>query len=94
MGHHRNHDVYAHIFPTKRHWKGKSRMEDIDSGLQALIDVVKGGGIQSIAVPPLGSGNGGLDWNEVRPRIEKPLPCCRMSVSCFTNLKGHRQLVK
>ena len=61
---------YIINFPTKRHWKGKSRMKDIDSGLKALIDVVKIHGIQSIAVPPLGSGNGGLDWNEVKPRIE------------------------
>ena len=57
-------------FPTKNHWKGKSRIEDIESGLQALVEEVKKLGIQSIAVPPLGCGNGGLNWNEVRPLIE------------------------
>ena len=57
-------------FPTKRHWKGKSKIEDIKSGLNALIAVIKQENIQSIAVPPLGCGNGGLDWNEVRPLIE------------------------
>lgn len=61
---------YVINFPTKRHWKGKSRMEDIDSGLVALIDEVGRLGIKSIAVPPLGCGNGGLDWRAVRPRIE------------------------
>jgi O-acetyl-ADP-ribose deacetylase (regulator of RNase III) len=57
-------------FPTKRHWKGKSRMEDIEAGLPALIAAVQEYGIRSVAVPSLGCGNGGLDWNEVRPRIE------------------------
>ncbi len=57
-------------FPTKRHWKGKSRIEDIESGLQSLVEEVKKLGIKSIAVPPLGCGNGGLNWNEVRPLIE------------------------
>ena len=57
-------------FPTKRDWRGKSRIEDIKSGLRALIADVRTLGIRSIAVPPLGCGNGGLDWREVRPLIE------------------------
>ncbi|MEQ8393720.1 MAG: macro domain-containing protein [Gammaproteobacteria bacterium] len=60
-------------FPTKRHWRGKSRMEDIDSGLRALVDEVKSRGIRSVAIPPLGSGLGGLNWNDVRSRIEEAL---------------------
>ncbi|MBA2664187.1 MAG: macro domain-containing protein [Bradymonadaceae bacterium] len=56
-------------FPTKRHWKGKSRLEDIDAGLVDLVRQVHELGIRSIAIPPLGSGNGGLDWSVVRPRI-------------------------
>ncbi len=56
-------------FPTKRHWKGKSRMEDITTGLTDLVDFVRKEGIRSIAIPPLGCGNGGLDWEEVRPKI-------------------------
>jgi len=62
---------YIINFPTKRHWKGKSKMEDIDTGLKALLADVKRLGIKSIAVPPLGCGLGGLRWSEVRPRIEK-----------------------
>lgn len=60
-------------FPTKRHWRGKSRMEDIDSGLKALVEEIRTRGIRSIAIPPLGSGLGGLNWAEVRPRIEAAL---------------------
>lgn len=60
-------------FPTKRHWKGKSRIEDIESGLRALVEEVSTRGIHSIAIPPLGSGLGGLRWDEVRPRIEAAL---------------------
>lgn len=61
---------YIINFPTKRDWRAKSRMEDIRSGLDALVEDVRRLGIRSIAVPPLGCGLGGLDWNEVRPLIE------------------------
>jgi O-acetyl-ADP-ribose deacetylase (regulator of RNase III) len=60
-------------FPTKRHWKGKSRMADIESGLQALAHEITARNIRSIAVPPLGSGLGGLNWADVRPLIETAL---------------------
>ena len=60
-------------FPTKRHWRGKSRMEDIDSGLKALVDEIRTRGIRSIAIPPLGSGLGGLNWADVCPRIVEAL---------------------
>ena len=58
-------------FPTKRHWRGKSLIEDIDAGLDALVEEVRRLKIASIAVPPLGCGNGGLRWSDVRPRIHK-----------------------
>jgi O-acetyl-ADP-ribose deacetylase (regulator of RNase III) len=61
---------YVINFPTKRHWRGKSRMDDIDAGLKALVQEVRERGIRSIAIPPLGCGLGGLRWDEVRPRIE------------------------
>ncbi|NJL28206.1 MAG: macro domain-containing protein [Thermoanaerobaculia bacterium] len=61
---------YVINFPTKRHWRGNSRLEDIEAGLAALVEEVKKKGIRSVAIPPLGSGLGGLDWRQVRPRIE------------------------
>ena len=64
---------YIISFPTKQHWRDKSRMEDIDSGLKALADAITKHGIRSIAIPALGSGLGGLQWGEVRPRIEAAL---------------------
>jgi O-acetyl-ADP-ribose deacetylase (regulator of RNase III) len=64
---------YIINFPTKRHWRGKSRIEDIKSGLNALAIEIRERNIRSIAVPPLGSGLGGLDWADVRPMIENAL---------------------
>jgi O-acetyl-ADP-ribose deacetylase (regulator of RNase III) len=64
---------YIINFPTKRHWRGKSRMEDIEAGLKALVDTIRRYNIRSIAIPPLGSGLGGLDWPEVKRRIEAAL---------------------
>lgn len=60
---------YIINFPTKRHWRQKSRIEDIRMGLSALVREVQTRGIQSIAIPPLGCGNGGLAWAEVKPLI-------------------------
>ena len=65
--------LYIINFPTKRHWRGKARMEDIDSGLKALAKEISTRNIQSIAIPPLGSGLGGLNWSQVRPLIENRL---------------------
>lgn len=64
---------YIVNFPTKRHWRGRSRIEDIEAGLGALRDVLREKHIRSVAIPPLGSGLGGLDWKKVRPRIEQAL---------------------
>ena len=60
---------YIINFPTKRHWRGKSKIEDIESGLTALVESVKQFNIKSIAIPPLGCGNGGLNWKQVKPMI-------------------------
>lgn len=62
---------YIINFPTKKHWKGKSRLEDIEAGLKNLIEVIKIYKIKSIAMPPLGCGNGGLSWSDVKPLIQK-----------------------
>lgn len=60
-------------FPTKRHWRGKSRIEYIEQGMAALVSEIRARDIESIAIPPLGSGLGGLDWRQVRPLIERAL---------------------
>jgi len=60
---------YIINFPTKGHWKSRSKIDDIQAGLVDLIAVIRELRIKSIAVPPLGCGNGGLDWREVEPRI-------------------------
>lgn len=57
-------------FPTKKHWRNPSRLEWVREGLDDLVRVVRELGIRSIAIPPLGCGNGGLEWRHVRPMIE------------------------
>lgn len=60
-------------FPTKDHWRNKSKLEFIELGLETLVDIIKKENINSISIPPLGCGNGGLNWEDVRPLIEKKL---------------------
>jgi O-acetyl-ADP-ribose deacetylase (regulator of RNase III) len=68
---HRPH--YIINFPTKDHWRSRSRLADIDAGLDDLRRVLAEVHISSIALPPLGCGLGGLRWSDVRPRIERAL---------------------
>lgn len=71
-----NRSRYPHYvinFPTKRDWRSKSRIEDIEVGMQALVEEIRFRGIRSIALPPLGSGLGGLEWDQVRPVMEDAL---------------------
>jgi len=70
-------------FPTKGHWKGRSKLEDIEAGLQSLVKDVKRLNIISLALPPLGCGHGGLVWEDVYPMIVKAfnaLPAVRVVV--------------
>lgn len=60
-------------FPTKQHWRAKSKMEWIDQGLVDLRRFILENHVKSIAIPPLGAGNGGLDWQDVKPKIEAAL---------------------
>lgn len=60
-------------FPTKGHWRYPSQIEWIERGLADLVRFIKEKEIRSIAIPPLGSGNGGLDWSDVRPLIESAM---------------------
>lgn len=60
-------------FPTKQHWRSPSKMEWIDAGLADLRRFILETDVRSIAIPPLGAGNGGLDWAKVKLRIEAAL---------------------
>jgi O-acetyl-ADP-ribose deacetylase (regulator of RNase III) len=60
-------------FPTKKDWRHPTKLEWVSSGLVALNEVIREKRIKSIAIPPLGCGNGGLDWDVVRPLIEKSM---------------------
>lgn len=65
-------------FPTKEHWRSKSKVEHIKAGLEEFVKIYTSERIESIAFPMLGCGNGGLDWeNQVKPLMEEylePLP--------------------
>lgn len=64
---------YIINFPTKRHWRSPSSIEDVKAGLNALAEEIRQRHIKSIALPALGCGNGGLDWGEVLPAIRSAL---------------------
>ncbi len=76
-------------FPTKDHWRAKSELEYISKGLDALVSDIKKYRIKSIALPPLGCGNGGLDWNTVRPMmLERLSELEDVKVSIYGPLEG------
>ncbi len=64
---------YIINFPTKKHWRHPSRIEYVTSGLRDLRRVLEEKRVRSVALPPLGCGNGGLEWEQVRTEIEKAL---------------------
>ncbi len=64
---------YLVNFPTKAHWRAKSKISYVEDGLDALAEAIQEYGIKSIAIPPLGCGNGGLDWAEVKPLLQSKL---------------------
>ncbi|WP_218163807.1 macro domain-containing protein [Actinomadura madurae] len=70
-------------FPTKRHWRSKSRLEDIGTGLEALACLLDERHITSVAIPPLGCGHGGLAWTTVRPLITTTLAPLHVTVHLY-----------
>jgi O-acetyl-ADP-ribose deacetylase (regulator of RNase III) len=70
-------------FPTKGHWKSRSRLVDIEEGLHDLRRVLIELDVQSVALPPLGCGLGGLSWPDVRARIEDGLADLQVRVLVF-----------
>lgn len=71
-------------FPTKRHWRENSRLEDIREGLDDLARLAQELKLNSMAVPPLGCGNGGLPWNVVRGLIHEKLAGLTAQVRLYT----------
>lgn len=83
-------------FPTKRHWRQPSKLSDIECGLEDLIQQVVKLKIRSIAIPPLGCGNGGLDWDEVKPLIAQAflqVPDVEVKLFPPASADGVRELV-
>ena len=74
---------YIINFPTKKHWKQPSKLEYIQAGLIDLKRILLENNIGSIALPPLGCGNGGLDWAVVKPLIQDALGNLPVSVIVF-----------
>jgi len=70
-------------FPTKDHWRSPSRIADIERGLDYLVEHVGEWGVTSLAIPPLGCGNGGLEWAEVGPLIYRKLHGLPIDVEVF-----------
>lgn len=71
-------------FPTKVHWRNPSKYEYIEDGLKDLVRVIKEYGISSIAIPPLGCGNGGLEWTVVKGMMEQALaPLTNIAISVY-----------
>jgi len=82
-------------FPTKKDWKQKSSYQYIEDGLKDLVKIIKERQIQSIAIPPLGCGNGGLDWNEVKKLMEHYLtPLTNTQIYIFEPNEVVREILK
>lgn len=80
-------------FPTKKHWRGNSQIEWIESGLDALVQTIRDLGIKSIAIPPLGAGNGGLEWTTVRDLITSKLEALpEVRIMLFPPSRARREL--
>ncbi|MFV1883030.1 MAG: macro domain-containing protein [Balneola sp.] len=71
-------------FPTKKHWRSPSKYEYISSGLIALKDAIQKHQIKSVAIPPLGCGNGGLDWEKVKSLITEGLKNVEADIYLYT----------
>lgn len=81
-------------FPTKQHWRQPSKLEWVEQGLAALRREITDREIRSIAVPPLGAGNGGLDWTDVRPLIERSLSNLDADITVYEPTQAYQNVVK
>lgn len=85
---------YVINFPTKGHWRYPSKLEWIQTGLKDLREKIRENGITSLALPPLGCGNGGLDWEQVRPIIEKEMGNLDVEVYIYEPSSAIQEILK
>ncbi len=81
-------------FPTKEHWRNPSRLEWVEQGLAALRQEIAARSIRSIAIPPLGAGNGGLEWSTVKPLIERALAGVDADIVVYEPTSAYQNVVK
>jgi O-acetyl-ADP-ribose deacetylase (regulator of RNase III) len=81
-------------FPTKQHWRASSRMEWIIDGLQDLRRFLVEQHVKSVAIPPLGAGNGGLEWAAVRMQIERALGNLDVEILVFEPTQKYQNVAK
>jgi O-acetyl-ADP-ribose deacetylase (regulator of RNase III) len=81
-------------FPTKQHWRNPAKLEWVEAGLEDLKRVIVENGIRSIAIPPLGSGNGGLNWSDVRKKIEAALAALPIRVVVYEPTSKYQNVAK
>lgn len=81
-------------FPTKQHWKARSRIEWIQQGLQDLRHFLLDHAVESVAIPPLGAGNGGLDWAVVKEQIQAQLGDLDMDITVYEPTSAYQNVAK
>lgn len=81
-------------FPTKVHWRSPSRYEYIEKGLDALKPLLSDNEMQRVAIPPLGCGNGGLDWVKVRPMIENKLKDLDLEILIYEPYEAIKEVLQ
>jgi O-acetyl-ADP-ribose deacetylase (regulator of RNase III) len=81
-------------FPTKQHWRSPSRLEWVQEGLQDLRRFLLEQHIQSVAIPPLGAGNGGLEWAKVREQITQTLGDLDIEILVFEPTSQYQNVAK
>jgi len=85
---------YIINFATKKHWRNPSRLEWIKTGLISLRTEIAERDIRSIAIPPLGAGNGGLDWRDVKPFIADALEGIDCDIIVYEPTQAYHNVVK
>jgi hypothetical protein len=81
-------------FPTKTNWRLPSEYKYIEAGLEELVKVIEEKSIKSIAIPPLGAGNGGLDWNKVKIILEKYLSQTKAEIFIYEPNTAVKEVLK